>query len=103
MKNLSPQLIVNLITTPEELSILFGSLIDESLDKRGLSSSTGHEPPEELLTIQQLADFFQVSITTIHNWKNEGLLPYVKVKSRVRFKKSVVLALDEKRRKKSKY
>ncbi len=103
MKNLSPQLIVNLITTPEELSTLFGSLIDESLNKRGFSSTANQQPKEELLTIKQLADFFQVSITTIHNWKNEGLLPYVKVKSRVRFRKSVVLALDEKRRKKSRY
>ena len=103
MKNLSQQLIVNLITTPEELSTLFGSLIDESLNKRGFSSAATQPPKEELLTIKQLADFFQVSITTIHNWKNEGLLPYVKVKSRIRFRKSVVLALDEKRRKKSSY
>lgn len=87
------KILVNLLTTKEELK----SLITECL------SAIKIEPPEqeieeELLTIKQIAVFFQVSETTIHAWKNKGVLPYIKVKSRIRFKKSIVLGLYEKRR-----
>ena len=102
MEQVSKPIVVNLITTPEELSKLFKGMIDESMNEYKNASQAG-EKAEELLTIQQIADYFQVSITTIHNWKKEGLIPYVKVKSRVRFKKSVVLDLEEKRRKRYKY
>jgi len=102
MEQVSKPIVVNLITTPEELSKLFKGMIDESMNEYKNASQAG-EQAEELLTIQQIADYFQVSITTIHNWKKEGLIPYVKVKSRVRFKKSVVLNLEEKRRKRFKY
>jgi len=102
MEHVSKPIVVNLITTPEELSKLFKGMIDESMNKYKIANQA-NEKKEELLTIQQIADYFQVSITTIHNWKKEGLIPYVKVKSRVRFKKSVVLDLEEKRRKRYKY
>jgi len=102
MEQVSKPIVVNLITTPEELSKLFKGMIDESMNEYKNASQASNKE-EELLTIQQIADYFQVSITTIHNWKKEGLIPYVKVKSRVRFKKSVVLALEEKRRKRYKY
>ena len=102
MEQVSKPIVVNLITTPEELSKLFKGMIDESMNEYK-NATQASEKAEELLTIQQIADYFQVSITTIHNWKKEGLIPYVKVKSRVRFKKSVVLDLEEKRRKRFKY
>lgn len=101
MEHVSKPIVVNLITTPEELSKLLKGMIDESMNKYKIANQVDEK--EELLTIQQIADYFQVSITTIHNWKKEGLIPYVKVKSRVRFKKSVVLDLEEKRRKRYKY
>jgi len=87
------KILVNLLTTKEELKIL----ITECLSTIKVEpSETGEE--EELLTTKQLALFFKVSITTIHNWKKDGLIPYIKVKSRVRFKKSKVMELYEKQR-----
>ena len=101
MNQTSKQIIVNLITSESQLTEFLSNLIDEVLLKRENPSSNSDN--DELLTIQQLADYFQVSTTTIHNWKNEGILPYVKVKSRIRFRKSVILVFDKKRRSKSKY
>lgn len=98
----SNKIFINLITTKEELRQLVFNCLNSS-DSNLILEKKENSEKEELLTIQQLADYFQVSTTTIHNWKNEGILPYVKIKSRIRFKKSVILAFDKKRRSKSKY
>ena len=98
MENVSNKLMVNLITTPEELSAFFKGLINESLQEHELAKKEQEIIKEELFTIKQAALFFQVSETTIHAWKNNGVLPYIKVKSRIRFKKSEMLTLFEKRR-----
>jgi len=98
MENESNKLMVNLITTPEELSAFFKGLINESLQEHELAKKEQEIIKEELFTIKQAALFFQVSETTIHAWKNNGVLPYIKVKSRIRFKKSEMLTLFEKRR-----
>jgi len=87
------KILVNLLTTKEELR----TLITECLSTIKIESPEP-EIEEELLTIKQIAVFFQVSETTIHAWKNKGVLPYIKVKSRIRFQKSKVMGLYEKRR-----
>ena len=58
------------------------------------------EEEEELLTVSQMSEFFKVSTTTIHAWKNNGVIPYIRINSRIRFKKLEVLKLHEKRRRK---
>lgn len=94
------QIVIHLVTTEEKFSQLMENCLkDFSSQKRLETNSNNFDENEELLTIEQLAKFFQVSETTIHNWKNDGTLPYIKVKSRIRFKKSQVLSLYEKRRK----
>ena len=91
----SKKILVNILTTKAELK----SLISECLnDLKEEQIAPPKEVEEELLTVRQIAVFFQVSETTIHAWKNTGVLPYIKVKSRIRFKKSVVLLLHERRR-----
>lgn len=97
------QTLINLITTKEAFREFILSCLNDKETKPVVSTESIDKKDDELLTVSQLADYFQVSTTTIHNWKNEGLLPYVKVKSRIRFKKSVILAFDKKRRNKSKY
>ena len=92
------KIVIHLITTEDHFNSMIASAIEEKLSHL-IPSQSLDEEDEELLTIKQLAAFFQVSETSIHTWKNEGILPYVKVKSRIRFKKSEVLKLYEKRKK----
>jgi len=93
------KILINLITTKEDFRQFIKSCLhDEEHNKEVEGNQVKKD--DELLTVNQLSTYFQVSTTTIHNWKNEGILPYVKVKSRVRFRKSVVLGFDKKRRNK---
>lgn len=95
------KIVIQLVTTEEDLSKMIGGIFDKKIANfKSSKEGDALKEEEELLTIKQLAEFFQVTETSIHNWKNEGNLPYVKVKSRIRFKKSEVLKLYEKRRKK---
>lgn len=91
-------ILINLVTTKDEFTQLIRSCIEESSIVHPPPSP--HEPEEEeLLTVNQIAQFFQVSTTTIHNWKNTGVLPFVKIKSRIRFRKSEALSLYDRRNK----
>lgn len=49
-------------------------------------------PADELLTVQQAATLLAVSVSTIHEWKRRGLLPYTKLGGRAYLKNSDVLA-----------
>lgn len=94
------QTLINVITTKEAFREFILSCLNDKETRPDDSSDFSDKTDDELLTVSQLSAYFQVSTTTIHNWKNEGILPYVKVKSRVRFRKSVILAFDKKRRNK---
>jgi len=100
MEKMKGQMVVNLVTSSEEFAKLLKSMIDKSLEEfKG--SFPKQEVEDELVTIKNAALFFQVSETTIHAWKNTGILPFIKINSRIRFKKSEILALYEKRRNKT--
>lgn len=97
--NQPEKIVIQFITTPSE----FENLLDKYYSRKAESSLPNeNQPPEEeeLLTLKQIALFFQVSETTVHNWKNNGIIPYIRVNSRIRFKKSEILKLKEKRRRK---
>ena len=53
---------------------------------------------EELLTIQEVAQLFSVSKVTIHAWMKKGILPFLKINTRTRFKKSEILAILSKKK-----
>lgn len=99
MDNKPEKIVIQFVTTPDQ----FGNLLNYHFSKFSKIPSAQPIPSlleEELLTIKQIAKFFQVSETTIHNWKNNGIIPYVRVNSRIRFKKSEILKLKEKQRQK---
>ncbi|PWK19637.1 helix-turn-helix domain-containing protein [Xanthomarina spongicola] len=51
---------------------------------------------EVLLTRQETADYFKVSLVTIHQWVKYGILTPVRFGNRVYFKKQVILDLIDK-------
>ena len=52
----------------------------------------------ELLTVQQLAEFLQVPVTTIYRWRQQGLAPPgIRVGRYVRFRRRDVEAFLEQR------
>lgn len=49
------------------------------------------EEEETLLTVEEVAEYLEVSKVTIHTWKREGKLPFYRMGRRVYFKKSEIL------------
>lgn len=93
------KIIIELVIPQEHITDAIGDIIEKKFAHLLPSVYENKKEEEELLTIKQMALFFQVSETSIHKWKNDGILPYIKVMSRIRFKKSEVLKLYEKRKK----
>jgi excisionase family DNA binding protein len=58
--------------------------------KSELNSATPLQPKqeEELLTSKQSAKVLGVSLVTLHKWKTEGRIPFCRMGTRVRFKRS---------------
>jgi len=84
---------------PDELKVLIKDSIFEALEKQPTSSQPQQPEPEELLRVNQLAEFLHVSKVTIHNWKRKGLIPFHRLSNKVFFKKSEVISSLKKSRK----
>ena len=52
---------------------------------------------EQLLTIEQIADFLQVKQSTIYAWVHQEFIPHIKVGRLVRFQQSKITEWLEKR------
>lgn len=76
---------------PEELRTLIKSAVIEALEGQQ-SSQPQQSEPEELLRVNQLAEFLHVSKVTIHNWKREGIIPFYRISNKIYFKKSEVIS-----------
>lgn len=50
--------------------------------------SEGQESGKDFLTRKETADFFGVSLVTLHSWVNDGLLTPYKMASKTYFKRS---------------
>ena len=79
--------------SPEEFKQEIIAGVQKSLKEFGKS----FKPAEEdiWLTRNQLKDMLSVSLTTIHNWCNEGVLRPYKIGCQTRFKKKEVLQVLE--------
>ena len=55
---------------------------------------------EDLLSIEDIMQLFNVSKVTVHKWKKKGLIPFYKMNRKVYFKKSeVISSMNHKKRK----
>lgn len=89
--NTTNQVIVNLITTDEKFKALLKECMQELLTK--FESEIQVEKTEQLYNVSDVAKLFQVTNVTVYDWKNKGILAYMKINSRIRFKKSDVMML----------
>jgi len=63
----------------------------ERILNKALSSIVPKQSETELISRQNVADIFNVSLPTIHAWTNAGILKAYKIGHHTRFKKSEVL------------
>lgn len=86
------------LTVPALVDII-RNCVKEEIEKKP-ADSTSNKESEELLSIEEVCQIFNVSKVTLYKWKKKGLIPYYKMSRRVYFKKSeVVDSLKSKKRK----
>ncbi len=88
----------NIIIVPKkELS----TLIEEVL-RKVLTEQVKSEPKETLMSIDEAAQFLNVSKSTIYTWTSTKKIPYIKCGKRLYFKEQDLLAWLEKGKQKTK-
>lgn len=81
-----------IITSKEELESLIERSIERALEKT--STNACNDSQVDLLTRQDLADLFEVSLVTISKWTKAGLLPpKIKRGGRVYYQKIQVMEM----------
>lgn len=82
--------------TPAELVNLITECVKTQFQEL-LTSSIKEQPKDEndFLTRKETAQFFKVSLVTIHQWMNDGIIKPYKVGNRTYFKKSELINVVE--------
>jgi excisionase family DNA binding protein len=86
----------NIILSPIPLSELESAIaktVEQLLDRR--LTLTPVQEPDELITREETAHLLRVSLPTLHIWTKQGLIPFYKISTRVRYKRAEVLNLFE--------
>ncbi len=82
--------------TPNELANLISESVKTQIQE--LVNATNKEQPKDendLLSRKETADFFKVSLVSIHAWMKDGIIKPYKVGNRTYFKKSELINVVE--------
>jgi excisionase family DNA binding protein len=88
---------INLVQVSlDDMSSVIRSILTEELKKFGnyfTQDTIESASRDECLTREEVCKMLKVSMTTLYNWNNEGILVNHKVRRRVYYKESDVKAL----------
>jgi hypothetical protein len=82
--------------TPNELAYLISESVRTQIQE--LVNSNNKEQPKDqndLLSRKETAEFFKVSLVSIHSWMKDGIIKPYKVGNRTYFKKSELINVVE--------
>ena len=82
--------------TPNELVNLISESVKTQIQE--LINATNKEQPKDvndLLSRKETAEFFKVSLVSIHSWMKDGIIKPYKVGNRTYFKKSELINVVE--------
>ena len=82
--------------TPNELAYLISESVKTQIQEL-VNASTKEQPKDEndLLSRKETAEFFKVSLVTVHSWVNSGLIRPLKMGNKTYFKKSELINVVE--------
>jgi len=79
-------------TSPTELASLIADGISKHLENLNrFNPSSEKDSPKEIMTRKETAELFSVSMVTIHDWCNSGIIKPYKVGNRTYFKRSELI------------
>lgn len=80
--------------TPNELANLISENVKEQIQNLANGLSNQNKPHQnEVVSRKEVAEMFNVSLVTIHDWMNEGILKPYKIGGRTYFKRSELMQL----------
>lgn len=82
--------------TPNELAYLISESVKTQIQEL-VNASNKEQPKDEndLLSRKETAEFFKVSLVSIHAWMKDGIIKPYKVGNRTYFKKSELINVVE--------
>ena len=75
----------------QTLIALISSKIEQVLEVKGKVDRSGVSSRENFLTREEVATFLKVSLPTLHDWTNRGILKSYGIGRKVRYKETEVL------------
>jgi excisionase family DNA binding protein len=75
------------------------TLIKESIKEGLILAKPTVEVTDDFINEKEAAKFLQVSKATMHLWRKSGVIPFYRIGSRIRYKKSELLKASETKRK----
>lgn len=81
-----------ILIEPEELKDLIKSSIAEAIQSLRLTEPTEHSTGNKLLSVTEAAKILDISISTLHAYKNSGAIPFHRIGRRIYFLESEILA-----------
>jgi hypothetical protein len=76
----------------EELQTIVDTAVKNALKDLPVSKESAKTDDPILLSRQETADLLKISLVTLHDWTNTGILKSYKISGRVYYKKHEVLA-----------
>lgn len=67
-------------------------MVQKQVEEAIKSTSLPPQNPDELLTRNDVKDLLGISLVTLHDWTKRGIIPTLRIGTRIRFKKSDVMA-----------
>ncbi|WP_165043372.1 helix-turn-helix domain-containing protein [Dysgonomonas sp. ZJ709] len=75
----------------------FFATLDEMLDSvsQTLKNRTPHLNDEKFLTNKDVCQMLHVSLRTLQDWRDNGIIPFVQIKGKILYRESEILNLLE--------
>jgi hypothetical protein len=81
-------------TSPTELASLIADTFSKYIENLNIfNHSSDKDALKEVMTRRETAELFSVSLVTIHDWCNSGIIKPYKVGNRTYFKRSELLSV----------
>lgn len=81
-------------TSPTELASLIADGISKHIENLNrFNPSSERDSPKEIMTRKEVAELFSVSLVTLHDWANSGIIKPYKVGNRTYYKRSELLSV----------
>jgi excisionase family DNA binding protein len=76
---------------PKAAESVLAKLAQIEMELHNIKTNFQPKEPIELMTRQEVADFFQISLVTVHDWTKKELLKSYRIGNRVRYKRSEII------------